>query len=366
MTKRKLPTGMAARVVIACSLLFAPVLAQGDLIAHPGPVVRGVEPDSLEEGKPLERTLAVGEVHAYALKLSADRGVKLQLDKRGVAAVATLFAPDGKKLAIFGSAASSQGSEPIAFVAEAAGNYRIEVRTFFKPSAPGRYRITLVSVHAASVQEKLGEAKRGCQRSNWLDSDNNFLVDTALESISRCLSAVGHALGGRHPEAVRLAQDADAELGYLKSRWRWGEFVSPAYQQSLTEDFDALATSLDSPDAKGALATLQEVVRDIKVKAKHCRGSGRGLGGDVKVKVVTRREGVEVPERFVFYKRCLYKYSKMAPNRFGTLSPVSTLLPPSSYIMWAGKDDQPPALQHDPACFPVQGSEEQRIDVPSP
>ena len=57
--------------------------------------------------------------------------------------------------------------------------------------------------------------------------------------------------------------------------------MSPAYQESLTEGIRALGAGLERQDPKYAWGALQEVVRDIKVKAAHCRQSNRGLGGDV-------------------------------------------------------------------------------------
>ena len=370
MTDWKAGIGIMARVATALSLLCAPALSQGAPItpaAAAAPVVDSEKTtEFLTEGKHVERVLAVGKVHTYSVQLAANRYVKLLLDKQGVAAVATLFAPDGNKMGVFGSTTSGQGSEEIAFVTKTAGDYRVAVRTFFKPSAPGRYRLTLASVQAVSELEKLRQARRSCEEKNWLDSDNNFLVDQALKSISRCLGAVGESLRGNYPTAVELAEEGSRELNYLSSRWRWGEFVSPAYQENLIDDLRALAGGLERQDAKHTWGALQEVVRDIKVKAAHCRQSNRGLGGDVKVKVVAKKEGIEVKEMFVFYKRCLYKYSKSSPNRFGKLTPVSSTLPPSLYIMWAGKNDQPPSLKHDPACLPVQGDEEQQIDIPAP
>lgn len=370
MIDRKAGTGIAARCVIALSLLCAPALAQGAPATSPAVAAPAVEsekiPVTLTKGKPVERALAKGEVHDYALQIPADHSAKLLLVKSGVAAVATVFAPDGNKLGVFGSAASGQGSEDITFVAETAGSYKIAVRTFFQPSPPGRYRLTLAAVQPLTEEEKFRLAKQSCQVKGWLDSDNNLLVDVALGSISRCLAAVGQSLKKRYPAAVGLAQEASRELSYLTSRWRWGEFVSPAYQESLTDDINALAGALDRQDAKYVWGAMQEVVRDIEVKAEHCRQSDRGLGGDVKVKVVTKKEGVEVKDMFVFYKRCLYKYSKLSPNRFGKLSPVSYTLPPSLYLIWSGKSDQPPQLRHDPACLPVRGDQEQLIDIPAP
>jgi hypothetical protein len=357
---------MIARIVIAfslTSLLLTPAPSQGDVSPPPVPDARATEPEPLEKGKPVERALAVGEVHAYALKLDADQTVTVLLEKRGVAAVATVFAPNGMKVGIFGSSASSQGTEQIAFPAESAGNYRIDVRTFFRPSSPGHYLITLGDVHATTDQERIELARRSCEEKSWLDSENHFLVDAALESLSQCITAVGHRLKANHPQAVELVDKANEELKYLISRWRWGEFISPAYQESLTDYFKALASSAVEPDAQLSFATMKEVVEGLKVKADHCRKSNRGLGEEVKVTAVTKRGSVVVPGCAVYYKTCLHQYPKNNPPlRFpNASSPAHHMLVPDRYIMWAGEFGQPPPPQPDLVCFPV-GVEP--IDVP--
>jgi hypothetical protein len=52
----------------------------------------------LEQGKPVERELKGGEVHAYSIQLKASQLLNLTVDQRGIDVVATLIAPDGKQL----------------------------------------------------------------------------------------------------------------------------------------------------------------------------------------------------------------------------------------------------------------------------
>ena len=373
MTGWNLHIGMVALIVIAFSLLFTPAMSQGDVIPPSVADARATdpanEPEPLEKDKPVERALAAGEVHAYALKLDAYQTVTVLLEKRGVAAVVTLFAPNGKKVGIFGSAASSQGKEQIDFVAESAGNYRIAVRTFFKPSPPGHYVITLADVHASSAQEKSGLAKRSCEEKIWFDSENNFLVNTALESLSQCMTAVGHRLQANYPQAVELVDQANQELKYLVGRWRWGEFVSPAYQESLLQDFSALSVAAGDSDSNRAGKIVELVVEDIRIKAEHCRNSNSGLGPRIVVTVATKRGTQEDKGWFVFYKSGLHEDQQGFARRFPQQSsPTSTEMAPSRYFFWlAERDDSPEPPRGKQKEFVVgKGLEKHQLDLSVP
>jgi len=299
--------------------------------------------ESLTQGKTVNRELTVGETHSYLLKLAADRTVILKFEKQGVAAVATLFSPRGNRLDTYGSTAFSSGTEQIRFVSEEGGEYRLDVRTFFKPTPPGRYLLTLVGVDAASDREISLRASQGCQESDWLDRENNFLVDRFLESFSACLSAVAGRLDSDFPQAGVLAGAANAQVSYLKSSWHWGEFVSPAYQQSLVQSFKVLASAIWESDKKKALNILVNIVDDIGVKAAHCRKSTRGLGADITVKVKTRSGTREDPGWVVYYKLGIFEFAEgRKPNRFTELSsPTSGILPAGRYLMWAWKPGLP-------------------------
>lgn len=329
-----------------------------------GTTERAQQTELLEMGQPIEKTLAVGEVHAYSLQLGADRSVTVQIEKQGVTAVATLFAPDGDKLGTFGSTTTKQGTEQFTFVTESAGNYRISVRTLFKPLPPGRYLIKLAGVQPASNQEKSARAAQHCQEKNWLDRESNFLVNEALDSISRCAAAVGRKLGGSDSKAGELAAEANAEASYLISRWQWGEFVSAAYQENLVGDFRMLASAAEEPDPGIALAILKAVVEDLKIKADHCRKSNRGLGKDLDVDVKTIRKTKEEPGLVVYYKLYIYAFKKgsMPPERFNRLSsPTSKKLPAGRYLLWAGQPDPPPLAKLD--VLDVVGKDKIEFDL---
>ncbi|WP_144400093.1 hypothetical protein [Geobacter pickeringii] len=319
-----------------CSLPAVPVSAAGE--GGDGATL----PEPLTPGRRIERPLTVGESHVYALELGSAQAVTVEFDRRGVAAVVTISAPDGQKIGAFGSTTSGEGKETIFFVTEQGGTHRLTVKTFFQPSPAGRYLIRLADVHAASVQELGRVAAQYCEEKRWLDRGNNFLVDEALRSLSRCMVAVAHRLEGGQPKAATVAGEANAEIDYLIGRWRWGEFVSVAYQQSLVADFRMLASAAKEPDAARSFAIVEEVAEDLRIKAEHCRKSSRGLGEDVAVTVKTWRGNSEEPNLLVYYQLGIFEFTpSRAPESFPQKSsPTRHTLPAGRYLMWAGRPGQ--------------------------
>jgi hypothetical protein len=325
-------------------------------------------PEALVKGRPVEKALSVGETHLYQVNADADRVVRLQLEKMGVAAAVTVFAPDGESLESFGSTTSGQGAEQITFPTGKAGNYRVSVRTYFKPSPPGRYRITLVEVRSATDRDRIGRNRQSCQEKSWLDSENRFLVNEALDAISGCLSAVGQRLQERQPKAATLAGKAAADLHYLKGRWHW-EAVSPVYRESLLQDFRALASAAGDPNAKRAAKMLGRVAKDIGIKAEHCRKSNQGLGPRIEVQVVTKRGIQEEKGWFVFYKSFLYEDQTGFAKRFPQQSSPTTIeMAPARYFFWlAPRDDDPEPPQNKQKAITVgEGFENRHLDLSVP
>ncbi len=100
-------------------------------------------------GKPIERELRAGEVHAYQMTLRPGQYLHVVVDQRGIDVVVTLFGPDGKQLTEVDSPNGTQGPEPVSVIAEVGGNYRLEVRSLEKDAAPGRYEVKLKELRQA-------------------------------------------------------------------------------------------------------------------------------------------------------------------------------------------------------------------------
>jgi CHAT domain-containing protein/Tfp pilus assembly protein PilF len=109
---------------------------------------------TLEPGKPIERELAGGRMHAYQLTLVAGQFLHLVVDQRGIDVVVILYGPDGKKLVEVDSPNGAQGEEPVMLVTETSGSYRLEVQSIDKNASAGRYEARIEKLEVATVRDK--------------------------------------------------------------------------------------------------------------------------------------------------------------------------------------------------------------------
>jgi hypothetical protein len=323
---------------------------------------------ALERGTPIERTLVPGELHSYRLDLRAGEVVSILFEREGVALVGTVSDPAGGKMNRFGSNAARAGPESVDVTATVPGTYRIDVRTYLPADPPGRYKVTLAKKAAVSPGGHGGPAASTCVKRPWRDHLNNFDVDSALTSISGCMETVARRLGPDFPTAADLATDARAEADFLIGRWRWGEVVSPAYEESLILDFKMLAIAAKEPNRKKAHAILREVVDDLKIKAEHCQNSTHGLGQDVTVLVRTKKGNREDPGWIIYYMPRIYEFAdRHDPERFPKeSSPTEHALPAGKYLMWGGRNDQPPPQVHKHTVKVGEGKTSREWDLSVP
>lgn len=109
---------------------------------------------SLQPGAPVERTLAAGQSHSYAINLEQDQFLRLAVDQRGIDVVVRAFSPTGRLLGEFDTPNGANGPEDVTVIAETAGAYRIEVAPLSGYENPsGRYEIKIVEIRAATDQE---------------------------------------------------------------------------------------------------------------------------------------------------------------------------------------------------------------------
>jgi enterochelin esterase-like enzyme len=80
----------------------------------------------LNVGEPIDVAITAGATHAYTIALDGGDYVAGAVDQRGILVLAAVFSPDGTRLRNFGG--PREGKRTIAFVAEGAGTYRLELR----------------------------------------------------------------------------------------------------------------------------------------------------------------------------------------------------------------------------------------------
>jgi hypothetical protein len=82
--------------------------------------------DLLTVGQPVEVAITAGSAREYTIALDAGDYVAGAVDQRGITVLAAVFTPDGSRLRNFGG--PRDGKRTLAFIAERAGTYRLELR----------------------------------------------------------------------------------------------------------------------------------------------------------------------------------------------------------------------------------------------
>jgi len=108
----------------------------------------------LKPGQEIERALAGGGVHEYRIALSSGQYLKAVVDQKGIDVVVSLFGPDGSKLAEVDSPNGAVGPESVFFIAEASGEYRLEVRCFEEKAPAARYDIRIEALRESTPTDR--------------------------------------------------------------------------------------------------------------------------------------------------------------------------------------------------------------------
>ncbi len=165
----------------------------------------------LEQGKPVERELKGGEVHAYSIQLKSNQLLNLIVDQRGIDVVVELFAPDDKLLREVDSPNGTQGPEPLTIVAETSGEYQLKVRSLEKEAVAGRYEVRFETLRDATKQDKienlaanLTAAKTDNERAALLSKEKELV--TAELSIALNRRGIRFFEQGDYPTALAVLQ----------------------------------------------------------------------------------------------------------------------------------------------------------------
>jgi CHAT domain-containing protein/Tfp pilus assembly protein PilF len=182
----------------------------------------------LELGKPIERELAGGQSHVYQIALAAGQYLNLVVEQRGIDVVVTLLGPDGKKLIEVDSPNGTEGPEPVSWIVETTGQYRLEVRSLEKEAKPGRYEAKLVELRVATARDRdLAEADKLYNESDRLLGKGQF--GQAIPLAERALKLREKALGAEHPDTATSLNNL-AELYKDKGDYARAE---PLYRRAL-------------------------------------------------------------------------------------------------------------------------------------
>lgn len=101
------------------------------------------QPRTLILNSRIERELAGGQKHNYALNLKSNQIARVIVEQRGVDVVVGVISPDGKKLFEVDSPTGTQGDETATIFATQTGAYAIEIRALEQKAPAGKYEIRL-------------------------------------------------------------------------------------------------------------------------------------------------------------------------------------------------------------------------------
>lgn len=225
----------------------------------------------LVQGSVMERDIKAGQTHCYELRLDAGQLVRLGVEPRTASLFVTLADPGGAKLDEFELPVASPTPHGIAFVADAPGVYKLEVRTDAQ-SPPGHYTLRVEELRAAAPGEKgRVEADQAFKQGAVLQYTRGDAesLRKAVEKYERA-GSLWHAAGDRVGEAK-----AFGAMATVYDSLRENERAVKSYETRLQivrdlKDSQRVATTSESVgrlyysslrDKAKALARLTEAAR---------------------------------------------------------------------------------------------------------
>lgn len=94
--------------------------------------------------------MKAGESHAWLIPMEPGRFADVTVEQKGVDVAVSLLGPDGRVRASIDSPNGSRGPEPIPFLADSAGTYRLEI----KASGEGAYAVRIGDVRPATAADR--------------------------------------------------------------------------------------------------------------------------------------------------------------------------------------------------------------------
>jgi tetratricopeptide (TPR) repeat protein len=210
------------------------------------------EPERLEVGTPIERELAGGETHTYAVRLEAGQYLHAVAQQKGIDVVVTLSDPSGAKLVEVDSPNGTEGPEPVSYVAETAGTYNLEVRSLDASAPAGRYEVKVLELHTATDRDReMAEARSLEAKAIVLSAADK--TGEAVPLNERAISLYEKALGSEHPD---LAMSLDNLAGLYRKQGQYAK-AEPLMVRALAIREKALGPN--HPDVATSLNNLVDL-----------------------------------------------------------------------------------------------------------
>src|SRR6266498_855027 len=202
---------------------------------------------SLEPGMPVERELSDGKSHFYKIAMTSGQYLRITVSQRGIDALVALFTPDGKKIGEVDGERMTVGLETISAIAEAAGAYRIEVRSVKKMAKTGHYEIKIEELRDATTEDKYRVAAESLYR------EAELLSQGTLEEKRKCIE--------KYQEVLELYQRAGAsrEEAATLNDIGWVYESLGEMRKALEKYNEALPIRRVAGDRRGEAVTLNSI-----------------------------------------------------------------------------------------------------------
>lgn len=270
-------------------------------------------------GQTIERELRGGESHAYTVQLGAGQFIRIVAEQKGINVTLALHAADGRAIIRLDDADDAHaGQERLVLAVEAAGGYRVEVKSEHKWAPPGAYVMRFVESRAATDDDRARSANE--VKSLALMREGRELLEEATDT-SRKRSAEKYtealplirALGDRPTREAAVLVGLGASYGergetepafeyigqalalYRASKDRWGEadalnnLGSLYYLASdLEKSFASHSQALPLARAAGDVFLESEILNNI--------GTVHRMAGRAQLALDTHREVLPLRE----------------------------------------------------------------------
>ncbi len=141
---------------------------------------------------PISRDFKNGEKHFYSVTARENEFIEIVCDRKGVDIGLAVFAPNGEKLSTSNATDGFAGRDSLAFIAEKAGEYRIELNSHRPGNIIGSYTILLKDKRVANENDLTRSAAMkflGEAREILNGAENRYEKATqALEKLEKAVS----------------------------------------------------------------------------------------------------------------------------------------------------------------------------------
>lgn len=281
-------------------------------------VAQGVQ--DLEPGVRVERLLAPGDVHVFAVPVRSEQFFRVVVEQNHLDAVVRLLSAEGAVLGEVDNSADRSAPLSLSLVAPREGIHRVEIRLRSRTSVAGRYTLAAEAPRVATADD----GKRLVAERLRAEADHLLTrasAETSMEAVVRYEKALAlwHEIGDPLEEAATLGRLSDA----LSRR---GDL-----RQSLARAQEAMALWKIAGDRRGEAAALnkiglthselgeQRLALEFLDQALALRRADGDLWGQAETfnDIAVARGGLgELPEAVARYTDAL-KFAHAAGDQFG-------------------------------------------------